>query len=658
MRAFDARYPPATQPKIDGPVLYVASRVLEGPTFHPDVVMPRPMPTRGPLAVATGILSALFPAPLTFHFPQEAAPGAVATPWVLTGDTSLWVPTDVDFEKRFRASMPIEMLLTPEVVLPEFDDDVAVGAAWRVLSCSEPEFVAFIAAQVSLVQETAAAHDHLPALVDSLPLPPRARSTLKAAAEEKRPLFDQRVLRDTIAECAAAHAAGTWRSHPTVTDNEAIILSALFPPALVSLRSVPAIITALWLMQAGSAFEDPEHDDAFAMVSALGYQSVARRLEWLDEGDRLARQWEVPDSHPSAARANPAPSVLRAHVGAEIGVSPTELIAGAALVVSASAIEVMRRGSAVIADEQWGVGPLREISPTLRDALHEQLTIDFDALGHEVLVAAGETYSGMGTLEMSASEILRANPLVRFGDAVVPVGFHATVVGAGLAARNAALTAAGAPGPTLGHMLEGATIDALASLGGLHTVITPDRIDEVVPRGAKRCDVIIIHGRRWLLVEIGSLTPNPRERVGTLRDLHRRCRDYHAKLDQAAETLPHIDAIAAHIGVPGPQSVSMMLVAADPIFGTPPFLDALKQERPDRQPRFVVSVAEVDLLARIGSLTDVPLQVELWQSNEQHSSLSASLTRVLNILRPQRSGRTAVDWHARLARPEPSSRAP
>jgi hypothetical protein len=648
MRPVPRRFQSQFQRRAEGPAIFVASHIDASPAYQPDAVLPAAIQTEHGIAVASSVLETLTHPGEQYHFPVSER-AAVTVPWTKSATRWLWIPSDVDLEDRMRSAMQVRTMLTPVDVLPEFDPDVLERTAWFVLTLSDPEFVAFIAAQLSLAQEVAVVHDHLPRLVDELSLPPRLKASLGAEATAKGPLFDQRILREVVVECAAASAAGTW-APPPVDDDLAIALNALLLPQEHDLRSPSAIVTAIWLLHAAPLGIEPDDPDVFSMVSALGYQSVVDPLKWIDAAERLARLWEIPDTHPSVRTSNPKPGGLREHARESTGLTPPEIVAGIMLILAAAAGEVINGGSGVLADEQWGHGPLRGTSRELRDVVQAHLAVTFQALGDQVLAVTGDDYDGLGSLRMVGAEPLRHRPFVRFGDALVPIGFAATVHGTNSVLNEIASTAKGSPGGAIGFMLEAATIDALSTLRSRHTIITSKQIDAVVPRDRKGCDAIVVMDRRWLFVEIGMQGPNARERIGDIDQLSRRCHLYHQKLDQAEGTLEYAAAIADHVGIAPPQSVSMILVVSDPIFGTVSLLNALQAKRPDRQPRFVVSVAEIDDLVRAGQHSDVPLLVDIWQRQGQHSSLSASLARVMNIVPTPKGGMSADAWRNRLGR--------
>lgn len=632
--------------------MFLAHRMpAEVVNVEPEIITPSSLPWNQELAIARDLGEELRRQPVPHHFPSELSGAGLDLPWVLNDRTTLWMPTEADFEDRLGSSMKIKVLISASDLFPEFSADQLTSAAWTVLVQSPPDLVAFLAAQLALIQETAALHGQLGMIVDEMPLPKAALDSLRAATAASSHLFDERALREAICECAAAASSGTWAR--AASDDDRLVISALFAPT-IQVREIPSIITALWILQAGEEADDASTAGLFSMVSAIGYQGIDHHFEWPDLALRTLEQWETADAHPAVRTANPKPADLRAHVESILGVSPTEFLAGVLLVTAAAANEVGDGGCPVLADEEWTAGMLSDVRPAFQEALERELTIEFSSLGRDVVAAAGVTYRGLGTVRMAGAEILRCRPLIRFGDAVVAVGFHEMIVGADAALRRVAHTSPGAPGSTLGYLLEAAVSDSLSSLSASHRVITSEEIDAIVPRGLKRCDAIVVNDGSWLLIEIGAQSPRPNERVGRHRDLVQRCDNYHEKLDQAEATVAHLSLIAKTLGIQPPRSVSMIVVAAEPIFGTPSLLIELETQRHGRQPRFVVAVAELADLIRLGRRTNAPLLVELWQQQAKCSSLSVSLQPTFRAFRIDPTDTPVSRWTSLIPKRRPA----
>ena len=98
----------------------------------------------------------------------------------------------------------------------------------------------------------------------------------------------------------------------------------------------------------------------------------------------------------------------------------------------------------------------------------------------------------------------------------------------------------------------------------------------------------------------------------------------------------------------------MIVVAAEPIFGTPSLLIELETQRHGRQPRFVVAVAELADLIRLGRRTNAPRLVELWQQQAKCSSLSVSLQPTFRAFRIDPTDTPVSRWTSLIPKRRPA----
>lgn len=636
------------------PAIYVASHLVTARRRSPDVVMAAPLRTSHGFAVTESAFAAAARPALELHFISPTAPGGLTVPWSQTR-SSLWVPEDVAYEERFRDSMSMKLLVTPDEVFAAADPAALRRRAWNILTSADPSFVAFIAAQLAaLVEVPVLLRDRFNEMAAGMDLPRAASARLAVAVQEGEEIFDQRVLRWVISECAAAQRAAAWLPARTRTHHD-LVLERLVAPAVRSgtTPTVPQIITALWLLHAGGVGDDDT--PVLGVVTALGYQSARKPLGWTDAAERARRHWSVEDDHPVVRRASPKPSTLAQAIRRKVGLDPTAVLSGV-FHLGGMMLSAATEGYPPIVDRSdWSTGLLSELEPVFRTVIEDRLSWSLDELADAVLGEADD-YRGLGSLHRTGAEAVWRRPLLRFGDTLVLTGFQSLIGASDQLLRVVSGALPGTPSDsTLGFMLEASAVDQLQSLSSRHTVISSDEIDAVVARGQKRCDAIVVSDGRWLLIEVGAMTPKPSERLGSHRDVVRRCRDYHDKLDQADAMELHLDRIARSRGISPPREVVKIVVTADPIFGTPALIAELSVQRPTRNPYFVVSVDEIDDLVRLGQVSDVPLQVAIWQQHQRHAALGGSIAEAMRVIRPPKRHLDPDLWTSLLPRRRPEA---
>ena len=128
------------------------------------------------------------------------------------------------------------------------------------------------------------------------------------------------------------------------------------------------------------------------------------------------------------------------------------------------------------------------------------------------------------------------------------------------------------------------------------------------------------------------------------------CERYHAEADQAAATAVEADRLAEAFGLAKPRAKVVLVVTDNPIMHTPALMQRLWERRPDRNPRFVCSVRELEALVELTSIGwSMPGAVIGWQRQEVEGPLQSAIHELSTIASaPSRLPTTAAEWVARV----------
>jgi hypothetical protein len=309
--------------------------------------------------------------------------------------------------------------------------------------------------------------------------------------------------------------------------------------------------------------------------------------------------------------------------------------------------------------------PVR-LSASFRDLVKRELVTTLEELGHAVLAElqrGGVTYAGLGSTPMHDSRAMRDRPLLCDDDDLLhPLGFGLLLdrsvdlpryvversgrVGGDRLLRN-----------VLGHAFEAYASDRIVELRGRHQVLTERQITAVLGPHTRRGDAVIGYNGDYVLVEISVQALNRGIAAGDPASITRRCADYHAEADQAEAMARRLGELVRAYDLPAVRSWTYLVVTDQALPASPALADALRRIHPTRNPRFVCSIDELELLVDAGHRGwSVPGMVGSWQAGALEQTLAAHLDRQILWLTPLEDRDTAPvtdDWLAGLPTDDP-----
>ena len=117
-------------------------------------------------------------------------------------------------------------------------------------------------------------------------------------------------------------------------------------------------------------------------------------------------------------------------------------------------------------------------------------------------------------------------------------------------------------------------------------------------------------------MEISTQSPRPRIAAGDPAAIAGKCEDYHREADQAEAMARRLRDLVRAYELPGVHSWSYLVVTDQALPTNPALAAALRRVRPTRNPRFVCSIEEFELLVDAGIRGwSVPSLVRGWQTS-------------------------------------------
>lgn len=595
----------------------------------------------------------------------------LASLWTLLPDVPLTVPVGVRTRREFDQGWGVETTATPGATGSLFTPAEHAAVAWAVLARAERVEAVALLAWIACLIENSRRDPRIPELLIGIMAPPEPHTgRLLAATRGSQHLFDPKALRWIIAELAAVdttelEARAVWE--PVDSTGEDLLASAWFPWLRSSRRaSVRDVLMATWLLHddfhgAEATFKDP--DGILAGITALGY-ATAQEGAWLPKLERWSKIWAVPDSDPAVQAASHSPSMLRSLLTTQLGLTPMEWLAGTWLVClrwwdRAQRLELLRIAASDLFTTTID-GRQVELSPAYTAAFEAHVVGDLTMLGAEIRRNA-PGYSGLGTVPQTDLVACRNRPVIRLPDGtLVPMSLELVADRAVVLWRfllPAGLRGARSGIAALGHQFEAYVTNLLTSQIGLHhRVLTESDIGSVLG-GATRCDQVVVAGHDWLFIESSMITLSRAVAGGNLAAVDDVCDRYHAEGDQAAETAKEAEQLAAAFALPPPRATAILVVTDNPITHTPALMRRMWERRPDRNPRFVCSIKELEALVGLSSIGwSMPGAILRWQRQGVEGPLQSTVREMSGIAAGATVEASSVEeWMARLPLATPSA---
>jgi hypothetical protein len=304
-------------------------------------------------------------------------------------------------------------------------------------------------------------------------------------------------------------------------------------------------------------------------------------------------------------------------------------------------------------------GTVPEMSAQFVETFERELVTGLDHFGQSIRGA--DAYRGIGSLQRTDPLAIRNRPVLRLSDgSVVPLSI-------GLVADRAtalwrfclpdALKGVRSGMAAMGYPFEAYVSDLLSDhIGPNHTVLTEQQLAAVLGNRVK-CDHVVVHGDEWLFIETSLINLNRKIADGSASAVDAICRRYHEEADQAQETANHAAALAAAYNLGKPQSVAILVVTENPLAHTPALMRRLHGMRPDRNPRFVCSVTELEGLIALAAIGwSMPAGVAAWKMQRFDGPLQSAIVGMASIWSSQFLPlMDAAAWVSRLPRKNSSA---
>jgi hypothetical protein len=309
--------------------------------------------------------------------------------------------------------------------------------------------------------------------------------------------------------------------------------------------------------------------------------------------------------------------------------------------------------------------PVR-LSAGFRALVQRELITTLDELGHAVLDEMGRSgidYAGLGTTPKHDSRAMRDRPLLRSDNGDLhPTGFGLLLdrivdLPRYVVHRSGTLGTDRVVRNILGHMFEGYVTDRIGETRGRHQILTEQDITTVLGQQAKRGDAIIGYSGDYLLLEVSVQSLGRQIAAGDPASITSRCQTYHRKADQAEAMARRLGELVCAYDLPSVRSWTILIVTDHALPTSPALANALRRIRPARNPRFVCSIDEFELLLDAGVPGwSIPGLIQGWQSGPLEQSLGSRLQDAVLSLTPLDDRDTAPlthDWLTDLPTDDP-----
>jgi hypothetical protein len=625
------------------------------------------------------LLTMLVPAsimPADPEFLPAGPTGRLELPWRQDPVLGLLLPDRVLQDLWLERSYEGCCNLTPGEVSALFDTADVDMVAWAVLRrCPVQGLVALLAGWAfrgdilgwaGLLDQSAAA---------LLGLPAELQAHVHPAVRGERPLLDPRCVRWILREVAAATVTGEWSAPPSWRPAglaQEAIARLLFPATLEVQVAVPPgveILRAVWLLHENFTLgQDPADlvDRVMSIMATYTY-GLRQPIGMLRFLDRARRVLAVSDTHPAVADAPRPPSALRAAFTEATGLSTDQWVrGGAALAVRYLIWVADHRPHLATLDQLMELNLPRRLSGAFRSLVAGQLCTTVEDLGQAVLAELRRRrldYTGVGSTPRDDSRAMRDRPLLRLEDGNIhPIGFGLLLdriadLPRFVVERSRTLGGDSVLRGMLGRHFEAYVTDRIAQTRDRHQVLTEDQLTQVLGAQTKRGDAIIGYVGDYLLVEISTQSLVRRIAAGDPAAIASKCEDYHREADQAEAMARRLRDLVRAYELPGVQGWSYLVVTDQALPTNPALAAALRRIRPTRNPRFVCSIEEFELLVDAGIRGwSIPSLVRGWQTSQLEQSLAGHLHSNMLRLTPLEERDTepfANDWLAGLPTDDP-----
>lgn len=634
------------------PTLYLADRLIPPPRLAPTRTVQLPGPALDS-AIREVAMSSLV-------LPQGSFDSGAMwlSPSIEPGIGGIWredrlrglvLPSAVGEGHRFERVMRARVLAAPSTVGLLGDAAVMSAIAWKVLTRAPLDTVVIAgcgATAIELINDSTVCAHGVVENMDLGALGVRLHGEVAAG----HPVFDPKCPRWVVGEVAAALSAEDLRcpAEPPIESQleEDVLRRLLFADCLVDDDTPPTrreVFRALWLLHEGFRFAgptgvanaDPSPDQLLSFITALGYSSHSGG-GWIRRMERARHVFAADDSHPAVRDTMYSPSAFRSAFNEVVGLELTEWLGGMWLLLGR--YQVMAddgRFPLLTMDDlvEDGIDELTEgragrLSNAFVEAFHCEALDDLLQLGHAIR-AENPTYGGIGSLPQRDSLAMRNAPFVLMpGDLVVPLGadliVHHTVTLPRLRVP-ARLNGRGANN-TLGKMFEAYVADLATTASGRHHGLSSVQIDAGVPAQARRPDALIGYVVDYLAVEVGLQTLSRQVALGDTDMIREMCTRYHSKMDQADGLAEHLGALLDQHGLIPAGSYTGIVVVDIPAHQTPALFDELRQQHPDRDPKFLVGIDEFEHLIAMGKSWSIPSLIAGWRNTADDITLGTHLS--------------------------------
>lgn len=579
--------------------------------------------------------------------PEDVAAGDIDVVWGRHLDVDLVLPRHVVnqtvFERQWRA---VSFVTLADVGLPFAAEDMAVPA-WHTLSRIRPrwQLVKFLADLLLEIEAHRLDPAYFKQLLDAMQLPEMVAARVRGEIESGRPLFDPRCLRWVICELLAAPEGDVF-GLPGYTDAAREVERLMLPRwAQPAPRGACEVLRSVLLLQQGFSVGGREGGDARERILSLYAAHTFGARFHSRPADRLARayaMWSVPDSHSSVQGRAKSPGWLRARFEYHTGMGAPEWLSmsHAWLMILQSmglglADNLERLMGAFRGDRELGE-MFNRFAQVSRDYLMADSGDVRDRIRDEMR-RAGSPYRGFGSVPKHVLRAVMDTPIVHLPeDRVAHLGIGLLTDRAIDLPRFVLQFDGQHPESAvrgwIGHLFEAEVHDALARAGPGHEVADEATVSSVLSGyGQKKGDSVVRKDQDFLVVEAYSGGLGPKIAAGDLPAIKRCIQRYHGKAEQAEHTRQLIGTVAeAAFGqtLTDRARCAYVVVVDDPLPHSPALARALREEHPDRHPRFVCSRDELDLLIALSQNGwSMPSLVGSWQSQPHDQTLGGHLER-------------------------------
>ena len=612
-----------------GAALHVCRYLVEAPTrdflaLPPEV--PRPRALQG----------------TTLRCVPSQVSGIADEAWCELDSAPLLVPSGMVLHARVEQELGAATSIPPSWAGLQASPEALAEVGWYVLRAADFNIAIAMGCALSLLAEDcevslirgdfgeARKIGILLAWVIEANLPDTVGGELRARALRCQPAFFAPGVRWAMRRLAAIRASAC--TPPVLSQDGELVYRAFFKCPERSGQIIPDvrhIALAYWMLQETKLI-DPIAGDGEAMrLVAEGTFSSYNGGIWDQKLARRSAMWR--DFGPAAAKA----SFDQAH-----GLDPEVLL------------DEVRQ----ICSRELGEPLLADCSLQVRDTVLREFVRDANvpsSCAESCCNTGGAPTDWLpGTLDVARDCLNDRNrPIIRLSDGTLVLSSRRL-----LADRAADLYRTSTSEPArqrnsaLGEMLQAYAVAKLQSLD-------PDRYrivaeSDLKAAGEKECDALLIDrtSQDWLYIEIGLLTNTRDIASGTPEAISDMLKKYGGKREQVEATIARTASIARSIGIPPPNSISILVVAEAPLPRNPITSEqmAIHSGRSRAlmagQRRWLCSIDELDTLIDMGNQKWSPASlVQAWQARPVDIPLGASLHESrLSVSRPAASGQNGV----------------